>query len=107
MMNNARLIVGVQGLAVAERDFQHAVGYAKQRQQGRAPGAPAGASSLCALFGSAVPLSSSTLTSLYQTKSNYLAAYTASLDKAIKGGYILIADRATLLAQAQQVQIPS
>jgi Alpha/beta hydrolase domain len=68
---------------------------------------PAGATSICALFGSAIPFSPSTLTSLYQTKSNYLAAYTASLDKAIKGGYILSADRAPLLAQAQQVQIPS
>jgi hypothetical protein len=68
---------------------------------------PAGASELCSLFGSAVPFSPSTLTSLYQTKSHYLAAYTASLDKAIKGGYILGADRATLLAQAQQVPIPS
>jgi hypothetical protein len=69
--------------------------------------APAGASPLCSLFGSSVSFSPSTLTSLYQTKSNYLAAYTASLDKAIKGGYILSADRSTLLAQAQQVQIPS
>jgi Alpha/beta hydrolase domain len=68
---------------------------------------PAGASTLCSLFGSAVPFSPGTLTSLYQTKSNYLAAYSASLDKAIKGGYILSADRSTLLAQAQQVQIPS
>ena len=68
--------------------------------------APAGANALCSLFGSAVPFSPSTLTSLYQTKSNYLAAYSASLDKAIKGGYILPADRAALLAQAQQVQIP-
>ena len=69
--------------------------------------APAGASAICSLFGSAVPFSPGTLTSLYQTKSNYLAAYTANLDKAIKGGYILSADRATLLAQAQQVQIPT
>jgi 3-(methylthio)propanoyl-CoA dehydrogenase len=45
MMDNARLVVGVQGLAVAERAYQQAVGYAKERQQGRAPGAPAGASS--------------------------------------------------------------
>jgi hypothetical protein len=29
------------------------------------------------------------------------------LDKAIKGGYILSADRSTLLAQAQQVPIPA
>jgi Alpha/beta hydrolase domain len=69
--------------------------------------APAGANALCSLFGSAVPFSPSTLTSLYQTKSNYLAAFTASLDKAIKGGYILPADRSTLLAQAQLVQIPA
>jgi hypothetical protein len=47
------------------------------------------------------------LASLYQTKSNYLASYTASLDKAIKQGFILPADRAGLLAQAQQVQFPS
>ena len=69
--------------------------------------APAGASELCALFGSAVPFSPSTLTSLYKTKSNYLSSYTASLDKAIKGGYILPADRASLLAQAERVQISS
>ena len=56
---------------------------------------------------SAVPFSPSTLTSLYQTKDKYLAEYTTSLDKAIKEGYILPSDRATLLAQAQQVQIPS
>ncbi len=42
MMNNARLSVGVQGLSLAERAYQMAVGYAKERKQGRAPGAPAG-----------------------------------------------------------------
>ena len=45
MMNNARLCVGVQGLAVAERAYQQAVGYARQRHQGRAPGTPAGTGS--------------------------------------------------------------
>jgi 3-(methylthio)propanoyl-CoA dehydrogenase len=45
MMNNARLVVGVQGLAIAERAYQQAVDYAKQRQQGRAPGAPSGTAS--------------------------------------------------------------
>ena len=45
MMNNARLCVGVQGLAVAERAYQQAVAYAQERQQGRGPGAPAGVSS--------------------------------------------------------------
>lgn len=38
MMNNARLAVGVQGLGVAERAYQHALGYAVDRKQGRAPG---------------------------------------------------------------------
>ena len=38
MMNNARVQVGVQGAAVAERAFQHALAYAKERRQGRAAG---------------------------------------------------------------------
>ena len=42
MMNNARLSVGVQGLAVAERAYQDALRYAQERRQGRAVGAPAG-----------------------------------------------------------------
>lgn len=45
MMNNARLSVGLQGLAIAERAYQDAVDYARERKQGRALGAPAGASS--------------------------------------------------------------
>ena len=35
MMNAARLAVGIQGVAVAERATQHAVSYAKERRQGR------------------------------------------------------------------------
>jgi alkylation response protein AidB-like acyl-CoA dehydrogenase len=35
MMNNARLAVGLQGVAVAERATQHAVAYARDRVQGR------------------------------------------------------------------------
>ena len=69
--------------------------------------APPGASEICGLFGSAMPFSAATLASLYHTKSNYLSLYKASLDKAIAGGYILSADRAGLLAQADQVQLPS
>ena len=45
MMNNARLVVGVQGLAIAERAYQQAVAYAQERLQGRGPGAAAGVSS--------------------------------------------------------------
>jgi alkylation response protein AidB-like acyl-CoA dehydrogenase len=38
MMNDARLGVGVQGLAIAERAFQDGVAYANERRQGIAPG---------------------------------------------------------------------
>lgn len=39
MMNSARLSVGVQGLSVAERAYQDALAYAKERKQGKAVGA--------------------------------------------------------------------
>ncbi|SPA25478.1 Acyl-CoA dehydrogenase [Cupriavidus taiwanensis] len=35
MMNSARFAVGVQGVAVADRAYQHAVAYARDRLQGR------------------------------------------------------------------------
>ncbi len=38
MMNNARLNVGIQGVAVAEAACQRALAYANDRRQGRAPG---------------------------------------------------------------------
>lgn len=38
MMNNARLAVGTQGVAIAELACQKAVAYAQERRQGRAPG---------------------------------------------------------------------
>jgi len=39
MMNNARLSVGVQGVAIAERATQGALAFARERRQGRAHGA--------------------------------------------------------------------
>ena len=45
MMNNARLSVGLQGLALAERAYQQALAYALERQQGTAVGAERGTSS--------------------------------------------------------------
>ncbi len=39
MMNTARLSVGVEGLAIAEGAYQHAVAYALDRRQGKAIGA--------------------------------------------------------------------
>ena len=38
MMNHARISVGMQGLAVAERAYQHALEYARERRQGSLPG---------------------------------------------------------------------
>ncbi len=38
MMNNARLHVGMQGVAIAERAYQQALAYAQDRKQGRRPG---------------------------------------------------------------------
>ena len=38
MMNNARLAVGMQGVAIAETATQKAIAYAHDRTQGRAPG---------------------------------------------------------------------
>jgi hypothetical protein len=68
---------------------------------------PTGASAICALFGSTVAFRPAQLASLYGTQSNYIAQYTKSLNKAVAGGYILSADKASLLASAQQVQFPA
>lgn len=38
MMNHARLGVGLQGVAIADRAYQQALGYARDRTQGFAPG---------------------------------------------------------------------
>lgn len=43
MMNNARLLVGVQGVAIAERATQMALAYASERRQGRGPASGAAA----------------------------------------------------------------
>ena len=42
MMNPARLQVGMQGVAQAERAFQQALAFARERRQGRRPDTPAG-----------------------------------------------------------------
>jgi alkylation response protein AidB-like acyl-CoA dehydrogenase len=38
MMNEARFVVGLQGLSVSDRAYQHALSYAQERVQGRAVG---------------------------------------------------------------------
>ena len=37
MMNAARMMVGVQGVGIAEGAYQHALAYARERRQGRSP----------------------------------------------------------------------
>ncbi len=69
--------------------------------------APAGTSVICSLFGTTTPFSPTELTSLYGSESNYVSKYTADLDKAIAGRYLLASEREELLAQAGQVQFPS
>jgi 3-(methylsulfanyl)propanoyl-CoA dehydrogenase len=48
MMNQARLGVGLQGVAIAERATQQALAYARERKQGHAVGAPTGSSPIIA-----------------------------------------------------------
>jgi len=45
MMNNARLSVGLEGMAIAERAYQQAIDYAQERVQGAAVGAEPGTDS--------------------------------------------------------------
>ena len=40
MMNDARLAIGLQGMAIAEAATQQAVAYARERKQGRTPACP-------------------------------------------------------------------
>lgn len=48
MMNAARLGVGMQGVAVADRATQHAIAYANERTQGRGPNGRSG--EMCAII---------------------------------------------------------
>ena len=48
MMNQARLSVGLQGVAIAERATQQALTYARERRQGRANGTSSGSSPIIA-----------------------------------------------------------
>ncbi len=68
---------------------------------------PPHASALCGLFGSTEAFTPAQLTALYGSPAHYVALYTAALDRSVAEGYILRADRAALLAQAEQVTFPS
>ncbi len=49
MMNNARLNVGIQGVAIADRATQQAVAYAQERRQGRSLGEAGGQMSVISM----------------------------------------------------------
>ena len=66
--------------------------------------APGGSVS-CLLAGSTTPLPPSVLAKLYPSRSAYLAAFTKSADRAVAAGFVLPADRAALLAEAQPQRI--
>jgi hypothetical protein len=67
-------------------------------------GVPADSSNtLCILFGATFPFDTATLTGLYPTPSAYLTAFTDATDRAIAAGYILAADRKTILTDAANV----
>ncbi len=70
-------------------------------------GLPAPNSSvICILSGTTTPIPPATLAQRYPTKAAYVAEYTKATDAAIKAGFVLSADRAALLAQAQPARIP-
>ena len=67
-------------------------------------GVPADTSNtLCILFGSTNPFDAATLASLYPNQSAYLTAFTTATDTAITAGYILAADRKTILTDAAKI----
>ena len=68
---------------------------------------PPGAAGPGWLVGSTTPLDDATLLRLHGDKPGYLNAYTRSLDAAIRDGFLLLADRAELLAQATAFPFPA
>jgi hypothetical protein len=68
---------------------------------------PPGAAGPGWLVGSTTPLDDATLLQLYGDKSGYLSAFTRSLDAAIRDGFLLLADRAELLAETTAFPFPA
>jgi hypothetical protein len=69
--------------------------------------APSTESVICILFGSTTPLTTDQLHSLYSSKDDYTAKYTAATDAAIKAGFALPEDRDQILQDANASAIPS
>ena len=60
-----------------------------------------GASYLCRLFGSTLPMPTATIRRLYADRPAYLAAYLRATDAAIAAGFVLPEDRDQVLAEAR------
>jgi hypothetical protein len=54
----------------------------------------------CFLFGSTTPFDAATIASLYPTREAYATAFTAALDEAVAGGFVLDADVARMTERA-------
>ncbi len=59
----------------------------------------------CLLFGTTTPLPAERLAALYASRAAYLQRYTAAVDKTIKAGFALKADRDALLEYAQPSRV--
>jgi hypothetical protein len=68
-------------------------------------GAPAGGSIACTLFGSTTPLPDARIAAMYASPAIYVEAYSEAADAAIAAGFVLEADRAALLADADPSRV--
>jgi hypothetical protein len=66
--------------------------------------APPGAPGFCILFGATRPFGSAQLRAAYGSKAAYLTAYARATDRDIAAGYLLPADRASILEFARQAR---
>ncbi|OHV29811.1 hypothetical protein BCD49_35765 [Pseudofrankia sp. EUN1h] len=56
---------------------------------------------ICTLFGSTTPLPTGRIAQFYPSRDQYMTKYTAAVDRAVKAGFVLQADRDAMLAYAQ------
>jgi len=68
--------------------------------------APPGGPSFCRLFGASYPFDDATLTSLYGTSDNYLAAFDSALARAVEAGFVRAEDADEYRREAERAAIP-
>ncbi len=67
----------------------------------------AGKSVICSLFGSVTPFAAATVRSLYPTHADYVAKVKSSATLAVNQRFVLAADAAAMVTQAEAAPIPS